>query len=83
VLAVLSLFVIRLRHPLHYLIYPFAMLTVLPVWLIEQRYYLPAFSLFMVFRESASPALERALLATNAIAALYFFAGVTQGRFFL
>ena len=47
-LAVLSLCVIRLRQPVQYLIYPFAALSVLPSWLIEQRYYLPAFALFML-----------------------------------
>lgn len=82
-LAALSLFVIRLRQPIHYLIYPFAALSVMPVWLIEQRYYLPAFALFMVFRESGSPNVERAIVALNGGAALYLFAGVVQGRFFL
>jgi alpha-1,2-glucosyltransferase len=81
--AALSLFVIRLRQPIHYLIYPFAALSVMPAWLIEQRYYLPAFALFMVFRESASPTVERTLLAMNTGAALYLFAGIVQGRFFL
>jgi alpha-1,2-glucosyltransferase len=82
-LAALSLFVIRLRQPIHYLIYPFAALTVMPVWLIEQRYYLPGFALFMAFREAASPAVERTMLAVNAALSLYLFAGVVQGRFFL
>jgi alpha-1,2-glucosyltransferase len=81
--AVLALMVIRLRQPVHYLIYPFAALSVMPVWLIEQRYYLPAFALFMAFREPASPAVERAILAVNAALSLYLFAGVVQGRFFL
>ena len=82
-LAVLSLFVIRLRQPMHYLIYPFAALTVMPVWLIEQRYYLPGFALFMAFREPASPAVERAMLAVNALVAVYLFEGVVRGLFFL
>jgi alpha-1,2-glucosyltransferase len=82
-LAALSLFVIRLRQPMHYLIYPFAALTVMPVWLIEQRYYLPGFALFMAFREPASPAVERALLALNALVAVYLFEGVVRGLFFL
>jgi len=82
-LAALSLFVIRLRQPVHYLIYPFAALSVMPVWLIEQRYYLPAFALFMLFRESASPSTERAMVAMNGVVALYLFAGVAQGWFFL
>lgn len=83
VLAALSLFVIRLRQPIHYLIYPFAALAVMPVWLIEQRYYLPGFALFIAFREPASPAVERALLAMNALLSLYLFEGVVRGQFFL
>jgi len=82
-LATLSLFVVRLRQPIHYLIYAFAVLASLPVWLIEQRYYLGAFALFMAFREPASPAVERAILTVNTALSLYLFAGVVQGRFFL
>jgi alpha-1,2-glucosyltransferase len=82
-LAVLSLFVIRLRQPVHYLIYPFAALSVVPVWLIEQRYYFPAFALFMLFRESASPSVERAMVVVNGLVAIYLFEGVVRGLFFL
>ena len=82
-LAVLSLCVIRFRQPSHYLMYPFAALSVMPAWLIEQRYYMPAFALFMLFRESASPRVERALLAVNIAAALYLFTGVVDGSLFL
>ena len=82
-LAVLSLCVIRLRQPVQYLIYPFAALSVMPSWLIEQRYYLPAFTLFMSFREPASPRVERTLLAVNVIMAFCLFVGVTEGWFFL
>ena len=82
-LAVLSLCVIRLRQPVQYLIYPFAVFSVMPSWLIEQRYYLPAFALFMLFRESASPRVERALLAVNVVMALSLFVGITEGWFFL
>ena len=82
-LAALSLFVIRLRQPVHYLIYPFAALSVMPVWLIEQRYYLPAFALFMLFRESASPVVEGAMVVVNGVVAIYLFEGVVRGLFFL
>ena len=82
-LAVLSLCVIRLRQPVQYLIYPFAALSVMPSWLIEQRYYLPAFALFMLFRESASPRVERTLLAVNVVMAFCLFVGVAEGWFFL
>ena len=82
-LAVLSLCVIRLRQPAHYLIYPFAALSVMPVWLVEQRYYMPVFALFMLFRESASPRVERTLLGLSVVVALYLFAGVVGGQSFL
>ena len=82
-LAVLALCVIRLRQPAHYLIYPFAVLSLVPVWLIEQRYYRPVFALFMLFRESASPGVERTLVAINAVVALYLFTGVVNGSSFL
>jgi alpha-1,2-glucosyltransferase len=82
-LAALSLCVIRLRQPVHYLIYPFAALSVMPVWLIEQRYYLPAFALFMLFRESSSPGVERAMVIVNGLVAIYLFDGVVRGVFFL
>ena len=82
-LAVLSLCVIRLRQPVHYLIYPFAALSVMPSWLIAPRYYLPAFALFMLFRESAPPRVERAVVATNVVMALYLFVGIVEGWFFL
>ena len=82
-LAALSLCVIRLRQPIHYLVYPFAILSVAPSWLIEQRYYLPAFALFMLFRESASPRVERAILAVNSGVALWLHFGVVNAWFFL
>ncbi len=74
---------IRLRQPVHYLIYPFAALSLMPVWLIEQRYYIPVFALFMLFRESASPRVERTLVAMYVVMALYLFAGVVGGGSFL
>ncbi len=82
-LAVLSLCVIRLRQPAQYLIYPFAAVSVMPIWLVEQRYYMPVFALFMLFRESASAKVERALLAMYVVMALYLFAGVVDSSFFL
>lgn len=82
-LAVLSLCVTRLRQPAHYLLYPFAALSVMPIWLVEQRYYMPVFALFMLFRESASPRVERTLLGGFIVIALYLFAGVVDGSLFL
>jgi hypothetical protein len=37
----------------------------------------------MLFRESASPRVERMTLAVNVIVAAYLFEGIVEGRFFL
>ena len=44
---------------------------------------MPVFALFMLFRESASAKVERALLAMYVVMALYLFAGVVDSSFFL
>jgi len=61
--AVLGLLVTPLRRPVDYWLYPFWVLVLLPVWLVEQRYYLPGFALLLLFRVPASPGIERGLLA--------------------
>ena len=50
---------------------------------VEQRHYMPVFALFMLFRKSASPRVERALLGVNIAVAPYLFASIVDGRSFL
>ena len=49
----------------------------------EQRYYMPVFALFMLFRESASPGVERIQLGLFVAISLYLFAGIVGGQSFL
>ena len=61
-LAILFLGVVSLRSQSQYLLYPFWLLSLLPFWLIETRYYIPPMALFLLFRQSESFVLERRLL---------------------
>jgi alpha-1,2-glucosyltransferase len=60
--ASLGLAVTPLRRREDYLLYPFWVLTLLPIWLIEQRYYLSSFALLVLLRQPASGWRERLLL---------------------
>jgi hypothetical protein len=84
ILAVLSLCVSRLRQPVQCLIHPFAILSsMIPMWLIEESYHMLVFVLFTLYRESAWPRVERALLGVNIAVAHYLFAVIVDGPSFL
>lgn len=54
---------------------------VLPFWLIEQRYYLPAFMFFLAFRKSHSMKAEAAMLAWSLLlSAMLVFQVAVKGR---
>ena len=59
-LAVLSLSVVRLRERTLYLLYPFAVLYLLPSWLIEDRYCIIPVTLFLLFVETQAKVVEYA-----------------------
>ena len=82
-LAVLTLRVTPLQARRHALLYPAAVLALVPQWLVEVRYLIPAFALFTLFRRPATPRAERALLATHVLLALACAFGMLRGAFFL
>jgi alpha-1,2-glucosyltransferase len=59
----LSLIVTPLSRKSWYLFYAITILFLLPSWLIEQRYYIIPFALFMLFRKDQSPFFERITVA--------------------
>jgi alpha-1,2-glucosyltransferase len=81
--SVLSLIVIPLKERQFYWIYPASVLFVTPSWLIEQRYYLIPFSLFLLARKQERNCTEYLLLAFYVPVALFLFYGVASGLFFL
>jgi len=81
--TVLSLLATPLRERTGWLLYPFWVLSLLPVWMIEQRYALPGFVLFLLLRESAGPRLEAGLAGYFALGSAVLIGGISRGWFFL
>lgn len=64
-------------------LYPFAALFLAASWLIEQRYVLVPFVLWLAFREQRSRTIEYVTLALWLVLAVCVLYGIIIGRFFL
>jgi alpha-1,2-glucosyltransferase len=82
-LALLSLVVTQLRQKSDYWLYPLAFLALLPVSLIEQRYYIVPFCLFMLFRKPYSGRFEMILLSWFLLSSVFLMQGILSLKFFL
>ena len=81
--TMLSLMVTQLRQKSDYWLYPLIFIALLPVSLIEQRYYIVPFCLFMLFRRPLSLRFEILLLLWFVICSLYLMRGIVSLMFFL
>lgn len=82
-LVLLSLPVTRLLRQAYLWIYPLTALFLSLSWLVEPRYYLIPFSLFLLCRARASAWVEHSLILLFAICSAWFFYGTMQLKFFL
>ncbi len=82
-IALLSFAVTALRDRSHYLVYPFAVLSLLPAWQIEQRYYLMPLILFLLYRRQRSLAFEWSLIAYLAVFTAVLLLGIASRAYFL
>lgn len=83
VLSLLSLAVVKLEDRSYRLFYLFSFLFLLPLWLMDLRYYVAPFTLFLLFRKARSNRVEYALLTFFLVLSVYFFYGVWSWHFFL
>ena len=81
--ALLSLAVTPFRAQAQYWLYPITALALLPVWLIEQRYYIMPFVLFMLFRIPGPCWLEISLLAWSILLSIPLTFGFISMKIFL
>ena len=81
--ALLSLAVTPFRERAQYWLYPITALALLPVWLIEQRYYIMPFVLFMLFRIPGPRWLEISLLAWSILLSIPLTFGFTSMKVFI
>jgi alpha-1,2-glucosyltransferase len=82
-LALLSLIVTPLRSNASYWLYPVTILSLMPVSLIEQRYYIVPYTLLMLFRKPKGLPTEISLLIWFAILSLAITYGMVTMRFFI
>lgn len=76
-------FVIKLQNRAQYLLYPFTVLFLWPLWFMEQRYYTIPFVLFLLFRRDEDKKTELATVVYFMILAFYFYQGIFNWKFFL
>lgn len=81
--AILSVGVSKLYERRLVIVYPFIFFYLFPYWLIEVRYYLIPFALFMLFRKTVPKYIEYATLIMYIVISLYFVYGIANYRFFL
>jgi len=82
-LSLLSLVVSPLRSSTYYWLFPISLLALLPVSLIEQRYYIIPFSLWMLFRLPQKMWIENILLGWFALMSAVLTRGIIKMQFFL
>jgi len=81
--SVLTLIVTRVRSPIGLWLYPVTVVALLPVELIEQRYYIVPIVLFLLFRKARDTRVEIALLLWFLILSSGLTAAIASTRYFL
>jgi alpha-1,2-glucosyltransferase len=79
----LSLIATPLKSPLYYWLYPVTLLALLPVSLIEQRYYIVPFTLLMLFRKPKGLTTEFILLIWFITLSALITYGMSTMKFFI
>jgi alpha-1,2-glucosyltransferase len=82
-LATAALWVDRLSRPAFHLLYPVALLALLPVKLVDQRYAFVPLVLLLLFRREDADWVEGLGLAQSAGLAAFFVLGISRGLFLL
>ena len=80
--SILSLAVTKLHEKWQFITYPAAILMLLPSSLIEHRYYIIPFSLFILFKQKQPKWVEYSQIAIFIIASLGIMYGLSQEKFF-
>ena len=81
-LALLTLCFQPLLKREYYVIYPLSVMSLAAVWLIESRYALPAFILFLLFRKTGSIPLELLTLCLFMLFSGYLYWGYLNQLFY-
>ncbi len=81
--SILSISVTKLHRKSFYILYPATLIYLLPSWLIEQRYYLIPFILFILFKKEESKFVEYLTITFYVLASTGIYLGIRNNFFFL
>ncbi len=81
--AVFSLCVTPFARRSFYWLYPITILSVLPLSLVEQRYFMAPVMFFMLFAKWENVRVDYLTLIMYALATAYLYIGITSSEFFL
>lgn len=81
--TLLSLCETKMMSKSYYLLYPVTVLSLLPIWLVEGRYYFIPFTFFLLFRKQEKGLVEYVLTVLFFISSMVLFEGVLHWKFFL
>ncbi len=81
--SILSLMIIPLRRKSFYFLYPVSLIFLSLSWLIEPRYYIISFTLFLLFKKEESISIERLTAIYFIIISNLIFAGTINRMFFI
>jgi alpha-1,2-glucosyltransferase len=81
--SILSLWVSKLHQKLFYLLYPFTILFLSLLWLVEPRYYIIPFTFFLLFKKQKSLFIEYLTIIIYIVLTGFLFWGTLGRKFFL
>jgi hypothetical protein len=81
--SALSISVTRLRQKNYYLLYPFIVLSLIPIWLIEPRYSFVPLAFFLLFKEEQSSLVEGLTIALYIVVCIALLPPIKSQLFFL
>ncbi|HLD03973.1 MAG TPA: hypothetical protein VJC17_04330, partial [Candidatus Dojkabacteria bacterium] len=65
------------------ILYPLVVLSLLPFWMVEYRYYMIPFTLFILFAKAQTPMAAAITLILYLVADVFLINGILRGSFFM
>jgi len=81
--VILSLYVTELRHKSYYVLYLVSVIALLPHWLIQPRYYIPFYSMFLLFQKDKSTFINWIYLIYVVILSAVLFWSINTHKCFI
>lgn len=87
-ISLIHLITLSIKNKMFTVFLIFSLMSIFPLWLVEQRYYIPFFTLYLLFRKldydsKANKILQKIGLVYNTLICIYLFTQIYDGAYFL